>query len=43
VRSISIDGKPVREVADKLGMTEVAVRVTLHRSLKRLADRFRDE
>lgn len=43
VRSISIDGKPVREVADKLGMTEVAVRVTLHRSLKRLAERFRDE
>jgi RNA polymerase sigma factor (sigma-70 family) len=43
VRSISIDGQPVRDVAQKLGMTEVAVRVSLHRSLKRLAERFRGE
>ena len=41
VRSLSIDGKPVREVAEKLGMTEVAVRVSLHRSLKLLAERYR--
>jgi RNA polymerase sigma-70 factor (ECF subfamily) len=41
VRSLSIDGKPVREVAEKLGMTEVAVRVSLHRSLKVLAERYR--
>ncbi len=41
VRSISIDGKPVRDVAEKLGMTEVAVRVSLHRSLKLLAERYR--
>jgi len=41
VRSISIDGNPVRAVAEKLGMTEVAVRVSLHRSLKLLAERYR--
>ncbi len=41
VRSLSIDGTPVREVAEKLGMTEVAVRVSLHRSLKLLAERYR--
>jgi len=41
VRSLSIEGKPVREVAEKLGMTEVAVRVSLHRSLRLLAERYR--
>jgi hypothetical protein len=29
-------------VAEKLGMTEVAVRVSLHRCLKLLAERYRD-
>jgi|JI10StandDraft_1071094.scaffolds.fasta_scaffold812754_2 RNA polymerase sigma-70 factor (ECF subfamily) len=42
IRAVSIDGKPVRDVAKKLGMTEVAVRVSLHRSLKLLAERYRD-
>jgi len=40
VRSISIDGHSARDVASRLGMTEVAVRVTLHRSLKMLADTY---
>ncbi|MFT3732110.1 MAG: sigma-70 family RNA polymerase sigma factor [Hyphomicrobium sp.] len=34
VRSVSIDGHSAREVATRLGMTEVAVRVVFHRSLK---------
>ena len=37
VHSVSIGGNSVRETADRLGMTETAVRVTLHRALKRLA------
>lgn len=37
VRSISIRGDSVREVADRLKMNEVAVRVALHRALKNLA------
>lgn len=36
VRSLSIDGHSAREVAIRLGMTEVAVRVVFHRSLKTL-------
>lgn len=34
---ISIDGGSVRDAAAKLRMTEVAVRVALHRALKKLA------
>jgi RNA polymerase sigma-70 factor, ECF subfamily len=41
VRSISIEGNSVRETAVRLGMTEVAVRVSLHRCLKSLAERYR--
>lgn len=37
VRSISLEGKDVRETAQRLNMTEGAVRVTLHRALKTLA------
>jgi RNA polymerase sigma-70 factor (ECF subfamily) len=37
VQSISIEGTSVRETADGLKMTEVAVRVSLHRALKALA------
>lgn len=37
VQSISIEGASIRETADQLEMTEVAVRVALHRALKRLA------
>lgn len=36
VRSISIEGHSAREVAARLGMTEVAVRVVLHRSIRTL-------
>jgi len=37
VRSISLNGSSIRETADRLQMTEGAVRVTLHRALKALA------
>jgi RNA polymerase sigma-70 factor, ECF subfamily len=37
VRSISIEGQSIREVAGRLGMNEGAVRVALHRGLKALA------
>jgi RNA polymerase sigma-70 factor (ECF subfamily) len=43
VQSISIDGRSARDVADRLGMTEVAVRVALHRSLKTLADTYQEK
>jgi RNA polymerase sigma-70 factor (ECF subfamily) len=43
VQSISIDGHSARDVADRLGMTEVAVRVALHRSLKTLADTYQEK
>ena len=37
VRAWAIEGTSVRATAEKLGTTEGAVRVTLHRALKRLA------
>lgn len=37
LRALLVDGSSVREVADRLAMTEVTVRVTLHRGLKALA------
>lgn len=43
VQSISIDGHSARDVAERLGMTEVAVRVALHRSLKTLADTYQEK
>ncbi|NTG42952.1 sigma-70 family RNA polymerase sigma factor [Rhizobium rhizogenes] len=43
VRSISVDGTSVRETADRLKMTEGAVRVALHRALKALAALYRSE
>lgn len=43
VRSIAIEGRGAQETAAKLRMTEVAVRVALHRSLKALAARFRSD
>lgn len=43
VRSISIDGHSARDVAERLGMTEVAVRVALHRSLKALAETYQEK
>lgn len=43
VRSISVEGTSVRETADRLKMTEGAVRVALHRALKALAVLYRSE
>lgn len=43
VRAVSIEGQTAREVADRLKMTEVAVRVALHRSLKTLADTYQEK
>lgn len=42
VQAISIDGHSAQDVAKKLGMTEVAVRVSLHRSLKALCDTYQE-
>jgi RNA polymerase sigma-70 factor (ECF subfamily) len=42
VRSMSIEGHSARDVAARLGMTEVGVRVVLHRSLKALADTYQE-
>jgi RNA polymerase sigma factor (sigma-70 family) len=41
VRAISIEGANAAEVGRRLGMTEGAVRVALHRALKSLAAAFR--
>jgi RNA polymerase sigma factor (sigma-70 family) len=41
VKSISMNGSSVRETADRLHMTEGAVRVALHRALKTLAALYR--
>lgn len=43
VRSISLGGASIRETAERLKMTEVAVRVALHRALKTLASLYRSE
>lgn len=41
VQGISIEGRTAREMAEQLSMTEVAVRVALHRALKALAQACR--
>lgn len=43
VQSIAIDGATTKDVAQRLGMSEVAVRVQLHRSLKSLADTYQEK
>lgn len=43
VQSISIEGSSVRETADRLKMTEVAVRVSLHRALKALSALYSEQ
>lgn len=43
VRSISIQGTSVRETAERLKMSEGAVRVALHRALKSLAALYRSD
>lgn len=40
VAAISVDGSTISETASKLGMTEVAVRVALHRGLATIARKF---
>lgn len=37
IQYVKLDGMSVREAADRLGMTESAVKVTVHRGLKALA------
>ena len=41
IRSVSVNGASIREVAGRLEMSEGAVRVALHRGLKALAARYR--
>ncbi len=41
VEEISLEGRRAAEVAERLGMSEGAVRVTLHRALKALAAAYR--
>jgi len=43
VRGISLDGDSISETATKLGMSEGAVRVTLHRGLRKLASLYRGD
>lgn len=43
VQAIAIDGATAKDVAQRLGMSEVAVRVQLHRSLKSLADAYQEK
>jgi RNA polymerase sigma factor (sigma-70 family) len=43
VRALSIEGHSVRDTAARLNMSEGAVRVALHRAVKRLASFFRGE
>ncbi|MBN8954775.1 sigma-70 family RNA polymerase sigma factor [Rhizobium sp. 60-20] len=43
VQSISIEGSSVRETAERLKMTEVAVRVSLHRALKALSALYSEQ
>lgn len=42
VRAVSLDGASVRDTAEKLGMSEGAVRVALHRGLRKLAMLYRE-
>jgi RNA polymerase sigma factor (sigma-70 family) len=41
VRSLSLEGRSIKETAARLGMSEVAVRVALHRAIKSLAALYR--
>jgi RNA polymerase sigma factor (sigma-70 family) len=42
VRSLTIEGASVRQTAERLNMTEGAIRVTLHRAVKALAVIYRE-
>lgn len=43
VRSLALDGASVRQTAERLNMTEGAIRVTLHRAVKALAAIYREQ
>ena len=43
VQAVAVDGLTTREVASRLGMTEGAVRVALHRGITALAKAFRKQ
>ena len=43
VVAISVEGQSAREVAERLGMTEGAVRVVLHRALRSLSKALRND
>jgi RNA polymerase sigma factor (sigma-70 family) len=43
VRSLSVEGRSVKETADRLEMSEGAVRVALHRAIKALASLYRGD
>jgi len=43
VRSLSIEGRSVRETAERFNMNEGAVRVALHRAIKTLAALYRKD
>ena len=42
VRSLAVEGASVRQTAERLNMTESAIRVTLHRAVKALAVIYRE-
>jgi RNA polymerase sigma-70 factor (ECF subfamily) len=42
VRSLAVEGASVRQTAERLNMTETAIRVTLHRAVKALAVIYRE-
>ena len=42
VRFLTIEGASVRQTAERLNMTESAIRVTLHRAVKALAVIYRE-
>ena len=43
VEGISIEGQSARDVGSRMGMSEGAVRVTLHRALRALAVAYRTD
>ncbi len=43
VRSLTLEGASVRQTAERLNMTEGAIRVTLHRAVKALAMIYREQ
>ncbi len=43
LRMLKLEGRSVREVAEETGMTETALKVTVHRAMKTLKIRLREE